>query len=188
MTSVMIFGTFDILHPGHINLFNQARKHGDDLIIVVARDETVKKIKGYLPSLSEVDRKRNLEQFDKGFKVVLGDLDDPYTAIKEYKPDIICLGYDQEAFVSELKHVLKENEINAKVVRLKPYKEDMYKSYLIKNRIKTKSFDMSRQLEAEMKEQMESVKKERQKESAGKTNKADIKEEKPFSEEDNHMK
>jgi len=76
MTTAMLFGTFDLLHPGHINLFKQAKKHADDLIIVVARDKTVKRIKSFLPALSEIDRKRNLEHFDTSFKVMLGDLDE----------------------------------------------------------------------------------------------------------------
>lgn len=43
MKKVLIFGSFDSLHKGHLNLFKQARKHGDKLIAVVARDETIKK-------------------------------------------------------------------------------------------------------------------------------------------------
>ena len=150
MTTAMLFGTFDIIHPGHVNLFSQAKKHADELIIVIARDATVKRIKGFSPHFNEIERKRNLEHFDTSLKVELGDLDDPYAKIKELKPDVICLGYDQAAFVDELGHVLKENDIKAKVVRLKPYKEKMYKSYMIRQEIAKKGPDLSIELEMHM--------------------------------------
>ena len=52
----MAFGTFDLLHPGHINFLNQAKKHGQ-LIIVIARDKTVKEVKGKLPQHKEKQEK-----------------------------------------------------------------------------------------------------------------------------------
>ena len=43
---IVIAGTFDILHPGHVYFLKEARKHGDSLVVVIARDETVKNLKG----------------------------------------------------------------------------------------------------------------------------------------------
>jgi len=57
---VLVFGTFDILHKGHLNFFKQAREHGDYLIAVVARDRTVKEIKGKPPIESEKERLKNV--------------------------------------------------------------------------------------------------------------------------------
>src|SRR3989344_7052951 len=113
MTTVLVTGTFDILHPGHLNYLNQAKKLGDYLVVIIARDENVKKIKGRYPIHDEVDRKRSLEQFDPSLHVVLGDLDDPYTCLHKFKPDVIALGYDQTAFVDRLEHYLKEKDIHA---------------------------------------------------------------------------
>ncbi|MBU0625913.1 adenylyltransferase/cytidyltransferase family protein [Patescibacteria group bacterium] len=42
---VMLFGTFDILHPGHEYVFSQAKNYGDCVMVVLARDVTVKKVK-----------------------------------------------------------------------------------------------------------------------------------------------
>ena len=56
---VMVFGTFDILHPGHLNFFKQAREFGNFLIAVIARDKTVLKIKGRLPKNNEKKRLKN---------------------------------------------------------------------------------------------------------------------------------
>ncbi|MFH1316635.1 MAG: adenylyltransferase/cytidyltransferase family protein [Candidatus Woesearchaeota archaeon] len=133
---VMVFGTFDIFHPGHINFFNQAKKHGDILIIVVARDMTVERVKGEKPLYDEVTRKRKLEHFDRSNKIVLGSQDDPYEIIKKYKPDVICLGYDQESFTDKLEEKLIELDVKAKVIRLEPFKEGIYKSSILKEKLK----------------------------------------------------
>lgn len=65
-TTVLIFGTFDIFHKGHINFIKQARACGDSnstskstaLIAVIARDKTVLEIKGKLPKNNENKRKK----------------------------------------------------------------------------------------------------------------------------------
>jgi len=45
MKTVMTFGTFDIVHPGHIHFLQQAKTYGDRLITIVARDMNVQKFK-----------------------------------------------------------------------------------------------------------------------------------------------
>ena len=95
MKTAMAFGTFDLLHPGHINFLSQAKKHGE-LIVIIARDRTVKKIKGKLPLHNEKQRLGAVKSLKLASKVILGSLIDKYAAIKKYKPDIIALGYDQK--------------------------------------------------------------------------------------------
>jgi len=56
MKKVMAAGTFDLLHPGHIDFLKQAKKEGDYLIIVIATDETSGHDKGKPPRLG---RRRN---------------------------------------------------------------------------------------------------------------------------------
>ena len=127
----MIFGTFDILHKGHLNLFDQARKHGDFLIAVIARDRTVVKVKNREPKHNEKERLENIsEHVDKA---VLGNLKDKFSAIKKYKPDVICLGYDQVAFTENIENKLKELKLKTKVTRLKAHKPYLYKSSLLRN-------------------------------------------------------
>ena len=46
MTTVMVNGTFDVLHPGHIALLNTARSYGDFLIVAIDTDRRVKELKG----------------------------------------------------------------------------------------------------------------------------------------------
>lgn len=135
MKTVMIFGTFDLFHAGHFNLLKQAKKLGESLIVVVGRDANVKKIKGQLPVHSEKERLELLQHIDFVDAVVLGDKTDMYKKIKEIKPDVIALGYDQEVFVDKLQTKLDEFKLATKIVRLKPYKSSMYKSSKIKQHL-----------------------------------------------------
>ncbi|RJR32125.1 FAD synthase [Candidatus Parcubacteria bacterium] len=119
---VMVFGTFDILHPGHLSFFKQAQKYGQ-LTVVVARDKNVLKIKGKLPQNSENERLKTVKNI-WGITALLGDLNDPYKVIKKAGPGIICLGYDQKSFVNELKFKFPK----IKIIRLKPYKPELFKT------------------------------------------------------------
>jgi len=133
---VMLFGTFDYLHAGHENLFMQAKKLGDEIIAVVARDKTVKSIKGEFPDHNEKQRVKNLEETSWATKVILGDNKDKTKAIKIYRPDIIALGYDQFAFTYNLEKLIIDLKLNASIERLSPYRPDMYKSSIIKEQKK----------------------------------------------------
>jgi FAD synthetase len=130
MKKIMVFGTFDILHKGHINKFKQAKKHGDSLIIVVARDDTVKKIKKRKPKHNEKTRLKAVKPYAD--KAVLGYKADKYKIIEKYKPDIIALGYDQVSFTKNLGKELKKRKLKTKIIKLKPYKAHKYKSSLLR--------------------------------------------------------
>lgn len=130
---VMVFGTFDYLHAGHEFYFNQARKHGDEVIAVVSRDKTTKSIKGESPDHSEKERVKNLKNTEWVDKVILGDNKDKTKCIKIYRPDIIALGYDQFAFTYGLKKLVMDLKLNTEIVRIKPYRPHVYKSSIMKN-------------------------------------------------------
>lgn len=134
----MIFGTFDIVHHGHLNLFKQARKYGDKLIAVVARDKRVKNIKSKDAIHSEKERKYFLEQIRLIDTVVLGDPLDVYKIIKKMKPDCIVLGYDQVHFTEKLSKKIQAFGLKTKVIRAKPYKEQNLKSGKIRKILETK--------------------------------------------------
>lgn len=138
MKIVMLFGTFDILHIGHINLFQQARKYGDKLIVVVARDTNVIKNKKIKPLFTEKERAVVLKNIKLIDQVLLGSKINPYTVIKKVYPDIIALGYDQKDYVTGLKDFLQENNLSAQIIRLKPYKKEKYKSHKIRKYIEEK--------------------------------------------------
>ena len=129
----MVFGTFDILHPGHLNFFKKARKYGTELSVVIARDKTVKHIKGRFPKNREQKRKKNLLKMPYVDKVHLGFLRDKYRIIEKIKPHYIVLGYDQEPFTDNLRQELRRRRLRARIIRLeRPYKHHRYKSSLLR--------------------------------------------------------
>jgi len=127
MKKVMVFGTFNVIHPGHLNFFRQAKKYGGRLYVVLARDKTVVEIKDYDP-LDEMARMKKIGGLPMVDKVLLGSVDDKMKVVKEIQPDVICLGYDQSFFVDELEAYLSENNLDIPVMRLKPYVPEKYKS------------------------------------------------------------
>lgn len=132
MATVMCFGSFDVLHPGHMYYLREAKNFGDKLVVVVAKDSTIKKIKGKEPKYSERERLEHVRDVQYVDKAVLGYEVDPYEIIEEINPDIICLGYDQNSFSEGLAKKLKERGMTPKIYRLKPYKEHIYKSSKLK--------------------------------------------------------
>lgn len=126
MKKVIVFGTFDIIHPGHIHMLKEAKEYGDYLVAVVARDNIVCEVKGKLPKHDENTRLKNVEKLGIADKVRLGCLgENRYQAIAEEKPDIVALGYDQKAFVDNLSDAIEEY---VQIVRLKPYRPEVFKS------------------------------------------------------------
>jgi FAD synthetase len=122
------------LHPGHFNFFKQARDlHKFPFLIVsVARDKNVKKIKGQFPRLSERARVLLVKKSKLADEVVLSGVKNHIPHIVKARPDIIALGYDQREYVKNLKKDLRNKGIPVKIIRLKPYREKVYKNHLLK--------------------------------------------------------
>ena len=135
MKKVMAFGTFDMLHAGHRYFLEEAKKRGDYLIVVVARDKTVKEVKGRMPVHSEKSRAENVKQLRFVDDVVLGGRGkDKYRIVRKIRPDVICLGYDQKNFTGCLERKLKKMGIKCGVTRLKPYKPHEFKTKIIREK------------------------------------------------------
>jgi FAD synthetase len=120
MVKVMATGTFDLLHMGHIYYLREAKKLGDSLIVVVATDSTVRKLKHdpITPQDIRVGLIRELKMVDEAY---LGHEDDMYQIVSEIKPDIIALGFDQIHDEKTLEKELKKRKLHTKVVRLPKY-------------------------------------------------------------------
>lgn len=131
----MVFGVFDLLHPGHISFLKQAKKLGTFLVASVARDVNVKKIKGKTPIFDEKKRVGHIKQLKLAQKIVLGGLKDPWPHIIKEKPDIIALGYDQGSFVGNLPKELKKRLLKTKVVRLKAFRPKVFKSSILRKKV-----------------------------------------------------
>ncbi len=125
MKKVIVFGTFDLIHPGHVHLLKEAKEYGDFLVVVVARDNTVCEVKGKSPTNKEDERIKNVKKLQIADKVMLGCLGNKYQVIADEKPDVIALGYDQKVFVGQLTDIVDDN---VQIVRISPYMPDLYKS------------------------------------------------------------
>jgi FAD synthetase len=135
MKKVMIFGTFDGIHEGHRFVFREAKKYGEYLIVVVARDKTVWNVKGRLPARDEEARQADAQKERRVDEAILGSPGDKYRILFSHKPDVICLGYDQNSFTDGLDTKLFEFGLKeTKIVRLKAHRPERYKSSLLRNR------------------------------------------------------
>jgi FAD synthetase len=121
MVKIMATGAFDILHMGHIYFLKEAKKLGDELVVIVACDSTVRKLK-HEPVTSEKMRLHLIKELKIVDDAYLGQKDDIYKIVEEIKPDIIALGYDQIHDEKIIRQNLKKRNINVKIVRLPKYK------------------------------------------------------------------
>ncbi|MBS3061660.1 MAG: FAD synthase [Candidatus Diapherotrites archaeon] len=133
---VLGFGTFDLLHAGHLSYLTQAKKLGDELFVIVARDSNVKQFKGFFPVHNEKTRLALVQNLKMVDHATLGDKKDFFSKIKKLAPAVIAQGYDQWPGKKELEKMLVEHAIPAKVVRMKPFRKEHHKTTIIKERIK----------------------------------------------------
>lgn len=122
---VVITGTFDILHPGHIFLISEAAKLGE-VIVVVARDQNVQRAKGHPAIVPEEQRRFMVEALKGVRKAILGsEHTDLFRVIEQLAPDILLLGPNQEVSTEEVQRELQHRNVKAKVRRL----EGLFKGY-----------------------------------------------------------
>ncbi|MEM2129646.1 MAG: adenylyltransferase/cytidyltransferase family protein [Candidatus Bathyarchaeia archaeon] len=137
---VLASGAFDLLHYGHVYYLTEAKKAGGEnakLVVIVAKDKTVEKLKGNKPIIPEDQRRAVVESLKVVDEAILGYEDmDMLRVIEKVKPDIIALGYDEERIERDLKKLLEEKKINIKVVRINQFTEkDLVSSSKIKRKI-----------------------------------------------------
>ena len=134
MKKVMCFGTFDLLHLGHLHYFKEAKKYGDYLIVVIARDVTKKKQKKEI-LFSEKERLELIQNLSLVDEAVLGYPDDHYRIIEEKKPDVLCLGCDQRIDEKQLAEALAKRGLFPKIKRISPYRTKKHKTSLLRERV-----------------------------------------------------
>jgi|TARA_B100000959_G_scaffold59810_1_gene62776 cytidyltransferase-like protein len=92
---VLAGGVFDIIHPGHINTLNAAKRLGDVLVVVIATDKTSIKMKKRRPLHSAQLRQELVSSLSMVDLCIIGDEEDIFKTVGLVKPQIIALGYDQ---------------------------------------------------------------------------------------------
>ncbi|MBS3817746.1 MAG: FAD synthase [Candidatus Thermoplasmatota archaeon] len=144
----MVGGTFDILHLGHLHYLEEAKSLGDELVVVVACDETVREHK-HEPLMNEEVRKEMVEALKPVDKAVVGDEEDKFNTVEEVKPDIIALGYDQRHEEERLEKKLKERGLeHIKIERLSHHEHELDGSRQIIRKI-IDWYSMKKELEKE---------------------------------------
>lgn len=129
---VLIFGTFDGLHDGHHFFINEAKELGENLIICVAQDETVEKLKNRKPNHPLSTRISCLQEKFKSEEVVAGDENiNTWNIIKKHRPEIIALGYDQKDLSEAIKKVQGEFPFLKQIVTIVGHREDELHSSII---------------------------------------------------------
>jgi len=118
---ILVAGTFDIIHIGHIRFLYAAKNLAEDaeLIVVVARNSTVKRIKKRKPVFDEKERLEIVKALKPVDKALLGNENaDILEIVKQINPDIIALGYDQKISEEEILKWARRNGLKIKVIRL----------------------------------------------------------------------
>jgi FAD synthetase len=120
--TVLATGVFDILHLGHIRFLRESRKKGGPgakLVVVIARDRTVFNRKGRSPIMPESQRREIVASLKYVDKAVLGHAKiDMLGVLREEKPDIVCVGYDQREIKSSLEKLVRKEKLRLRVVQI----------------------------------------------------------------------
>lgn len=126
---ILACGTFDLLHPGHIDFLKQAAALGEELHVCIARDTNVLRIKKHLPLWNEDRRAAALEALDFVDHVHLGHEHDFLQPVEQIAPDLLALGYDQR-IPEDVQSYLDHQDLPT--MRLRSYYPAQYKSSILR--------------------------------------------------------
>ena len=125
MVRVMASGVFDLIHTGHISYLEQAKSMGDELVVVVACDATVRE-KKHEPITPERMRVRIVGSLKPVDRAIVGGNGDMFDTVREIAPDVIVLGFDQTFDPEDLERRLAERGMpHIKVVRADECADDL---------------------------------------------------------------
>lgn len=137
---VFVGGTFDGLHLGHLFLLEFARRRGEALArrlgrdgvrmsVVVARDESVRRIKHRPPHHTQRERCKLIAALRVVDEAFVGVPNDFIKSVRRANPDLIVLGYDQKP---SWEHTLREAGIHARIIRCPAYQGRRLKSSMLR--------------------------------------------------------
>jgi len=137
---VLASGVFDLLHLGHVRFLEEAKKAGGanaELVVIIARDSTVKKRKSEKPVMSEKQRCALVASLRVVDKAILGYRRfDVAKVIERISPDVVAFGYDQKEMEEAVRNYVNLRGLNIKVVRIEKFSSDeLDSSSEIKQRI-----------------------------------------------------
>lgn len=119
---VLASGTFDLLHLGHVRFLEEAKKAGGkdaELVVIVARDSTVKARKGKKPVMPEDQRRALVESLKVVDEAILGLEDFSIDkVIEKIKPDVIAVGHDQDGIEREVQKAIEKEKFSVEVAKI----------------------------------------------------------------------
>lgn len=122
MRTVLASGSFDLVHYGHVRFLEEAKKAGGKdarLIVIVARDITVEKLKGIKPIIPEDQRRAVVEALKPVDEALLGfENMSIMDVVLQLKPDIIAVGHDQHYVEEEVKRIALMKDIDFEIIRI----------------------------------------------------------------------
>ena len=119
MVRVMAQGKFDIVHPGHLHYLRASAALGDELYVVVARDDRVRGRTDLY--MDEESRQQVIEALEMVDVAILGSEGSVFDSVERVQPDVITLGHDQTWDVERLEAQLAEHGFpDVEVVRVGP--------------------------------------------------------------------
>ena len=127
MTKVMAVGIFDLLHAGHLHYVEQAKSLGEELVVVIAHDETVRRQK-HEPVTGQDLRRRMVEGLKPVDKAIIGNPPGVpiFEILKQIDPDLIALGYDQKHSIDAIRKGLDNHGFeNVEVTRVEGLSDDL---------------------------------------------------------------
>jgi FAD synthetase len=137
---VLASGVFDLLHLGHVRFLEEAKKAGGpnaELVIIIARDSTVKNRKGEKPIMPENQRCALVASLKVVDEAILGyEKFDIAKVVEKISPDVVAFGYDQQGMEKTVRDYVKQHGLRIKVVRVGKFSSDaLDSSSKIKQRI-----------------------------------------------------
>jgi FAD synthetase len=125
---VLATGAFDLLHLGHVRFLEASKRRGGrgaKLVVVVARDRTVLNRKGQLPILPEGQRRELVGSLRAVDKAILGHTHlDLLGILREVRPDIVAVGYDQKQIKASVSKLLKKERLSIRIVQIPKFGAD----------------------------------------------------------------
>ena len=133
-------GVFDLLHLGHLKFLEESKGKGgprSKLVVVVARDKTVFRRKGKGPIVPEDQRRELVGALRVVDRAILGREEiDLLGILKEVKPDIVSVGYDQDEIRAAVAALIRKQGLPIKVVRIRRFgPTGLYSSSQLKSRV-----------------------------------------------------
>lgn len=106
MKTIITFGTYDLLHVGHIRLLSRARELGDRLVVGVSSDNLNYSKKNKYPEFSEEERMEIISMIKGVDKVFLEEsLELKASYLREHEADILVMGDDWSGKFDHLKSI-----------------------------------------------------------------------------------